>query len=141
VSLLCHHQHRCVLSWFMACFCDMPHLFFLRRHACGSQLSITHGRRLLLPMPLQALEPQGDIRGMLTSCVGLVVAAFLNPVPRTLGFVCIGGYILLQHWHIVDVALLAQCVLYVAGAAYFVRWGGGGPGMCSLPGCCNVASA
>jgi hypothetical protein len=58
---------------------------------------------------------------MLTSCVGLVVAAFLNPVPRTLGFVGIGGYILLQHWHIVDAALLAQCVLYVAGAACFVR--------------------
>lgn len=75
-------------------------------------------------MPLQALEPRGDISGMLTSCVGLVVAAFLNPVPRTLGFVGIGGYILLQHWHIVDAALLAQCVLYVAGAACFVRWVG-----------------
>lgn len=70
---------------------------------------------------MQALQPGGDISGLLKSCVGLLVASFLNPVPRTVGFVGIGGYILLRHWYIVDLALVAQCVLYVAGAACFVR--------------------
>lgn len=64
--------------------------------------------------------------GMLKSCVGLLVAAFLDPLPRTVGFVSIGGYILLQHWHIVDASLIAQCVLYVSGAICFVRCAGEG---------------
>jgi hypothetical protein len=49
------------------------------------------------------------------------VAAFLPPLPRTVGFVGIGGYILLRHWFMVEAALVAQCVLYVAGAIFFVR--------------------
>lgn len=70
---------------------------------------------------LQALYPGGDVLGLLKSCAGLLVAAFLQPLPRTVGFVGIGGYILLRHWHIVDLSLVAQCVLYVAGAVCFVR--------------------
>jgi hypothetical protein len=76
---------------------------------------------LLLCLFLQALQPGGDISGLLKPCAGLLVAAFLRPVPRTVGFVGIGGYILLRHWCIVDAALVAQCVLYVAGAACFMR--------------------
>jgi hypothetical protein len=62
------------------------------------------------------------VSGLLKSCAGLLLAAFLDPLPRTVGFVGIGGYILLRHWHVVDAALVAQCVLYVAGAICFVRW-------------------
>jgi hypothetical protein len=70
---------------------------------------------------MQALQPEADIRSLLLPCAGLLAAAFLQPLPRTVGFVGIGAFILLRHWHIVDLSLIAQCVLYVSGAVCFVR--------------------
>lgn len=77
---------------------------------------------------MQALYPDGDMTGLLKSCVGLVTAAFLGPVPRTVGFLAVGGFMVVQHWYLVDAALFTQCLLYVAGAVCFVRWAVGGQG-------------
>lgn len=71
------------------------------------------------------MHPGGrELRGLAAASVALLAAAFCRPVLRTAGFVAIGGWVLLTHADLVDGALLAQCALYVVGAACFLRNGG-----------------
>jgi hypothetical protein len=51
----------------------------------------------------------------------LLLAAFLPPLLRTVGFVSIGSVMVVVFRHVVDLPLVAQCLLYVAGAVAFVR--------------------
>eukprot|EP00879_Flechtneria_rotunda_P024922 GHRR01026449.1.p1 GENE.GHRR01026449.1~~GHRR01026449.1.p1 ORF type:complete len:228 (+),score=48.55 GHRR01026449.1:807-1490(+) len=71
-----------------------------------------------------ALDPHGNYTKLSVACAALLLAAFLPPQLRTAGFISIGGMLVFSHWHIVDVALAAQCMLYVAGGLCFVRNGG-----------------
>jgi hypothetical protein len=70
--------------------------------------------------------------------VGLLLAALLRPLPRTLGFLGIGAVMVFHYTYIINQALAIQIVLYVTGAASFIRNGGhvsrhGGAGCASRP--------
>jgi len=85
---------------------------------------MSYNHQLLLPLLLhccQALDPSSDIRPLLVPCGGLLLAAFLPPLLRTVGFVSIGTVMVVVFRHVVDLPLVAQCLLYVSGAVAFVR--------------------
>lgn len=70
---------------------------------------------------VQAFDPSGDRTGLLLACGALLVAAFLPPLWRTVGFVGIGSLLVYMLRHVVDASLLLQCLLYVAGSVCFIR--------------------
>jgi hypothetical protein len=67
------------------------------------------------------MEPTGDRTTLWACCAGLLGAAFLPPLPRTASFVALGAALLVVSWHLVNLSLLAQCGLYLAGAVAFLR--------------------
>eukprot|EP00878_Enallax_costatus_P025444 GHUV01027222.1.p1 GENE.GHUV01027222.1~~GHUV01027222.1.p1 ORF type:complete len:119 (+),score=33.02 GHUV01027222.1:277-633(+) len=73
---------------------------------------------------MMALDPEGDRRTLLIACAALLLAAFLRPLLRTIGFIAIGAAMVFILRHIVDIPLLVECALYVAGGISFIRNGG-----------------
>lgn len=71
---------------------------------------------------LQAKE-HGDIPTDLKyASVGMLIAAFLPPTPRVLGFASGIGVIVAFHYHkIMNINLIAQLALYLIGGISFLR--------------------
>ena len=71
----------------------------------------------------QAKE-HGDIPTDLKyASVGMLVAAFLPPTPRVLGFASGIGVIIAFHYHkIMNINLIAQLALYLVGGISFLRY-------------------
>ncbi|KAG2497895.1 hypothetical protein HYH03_004161 [Edaphochlamys debaryana] len=73
---------------------------------------------------VMALRPQGPYHVMWGVTLLLVAAAFLRPLYRTLGFVGGGAVLFLYYYWIVDLNMVLQVVLQLAGGYFFVRNGG-----------------
>ncbi|KAJ9514681.1 hypothetical protein QJQ45_028442 [Haematococcus lacustris] len=79
---------------------------------------------LILGTPLTAAvaqDPEVDLRVMLCTGVGLLAAAFLRPLMRTLAFVGLGAVLFFTYYQIVNINLGIQVVMYLCGAYSFVR--------------------
>lgn len=70
---------------------------------------------------MQAFDPSGNRTGLLVASGALLLAAFLPPVPRTVGFMAIGSVLVYMLPHIIDMSLILQCLLYLAGGMCFIR--------------------
>ncbi|KXZ56129.1 hypothetical protein GPECTOR_1g109 [Gonium pectorale] len=73
---------------------------------------------------VMALRPSGPYHVMGGMTMLTLAAAFLRPVYRTLSFVAAGAVMFGYYYWIINVNLVAQVTLYVAGAVFFVRNGG-----------------
>ncbi|KAJ9514517.1 hypothetical protein QJQ45_016254 [Haematococcus lacustris] len=79
---------------------------------------------LILGTPLTAAvaqDPEVDLRVMLCTGVGLLAAAFLRPLMRTLAFVGLGAVLFFTYYQIVNINLGIQVAMYLCGAYSFVR--------------------
>lgn len=92
---------------------------------------------LILGTPITALlaKEHGDIPTDLKyASVGMLIAAFLPPTPRVLGFASGIGVIVAFHYHkIMNINLIAQLALYLIGGISFLR----NQGHHRLPGLCD----
>jgi predicted membrane channel-forming protein YqfA (hemolysin III family) len=77
---------------------------------------------------LAASRPAAGVPGpLLALCAALVGAAFLRPLPRTVGFVVCGAAMVALYGSVVmDANLCAQICMYVSGAVFFIRNAGHG---------------
>ncbi|GIL64904.1 hypothetical protein Vafri_18741 [Volvox africanus] len=73
---------------------------------------------------VMALRPTGPYHILIAMAVVATATAFLRPLHRTLAFVASGAVLFGYYYWIVDWNIIAQVVLQVAGAVFFVRNGG-----------------
>ncbi|KAG1656019.1 hypothetical protein FOA52_005647 [Chlamydomonas sp. UWO 241] len=79
---------------------------------------------LIVGTPLTAAmarRPDGDLTVMGLVAAGLLVSAFMQPLPRTLSFVALAAVLLFSYGYVMNALFAAEVVMYLAGAIAFIR--------------------
>lgn len=79
---------------------------------------------LIIGTPMTAVmasRPAGPFTVLWAATAGLIISAFLRPLPRVIGFIACGGAVMFFYYWIINLNLAAQIVIHLTGAAFFIR--------------------